>query len=66
MGYVNDAVVFSCVADFLPPDAETEPDIRGGPLQDIWQHSDHTQPARRYIVLVLVHDYSEQHLMVLM
>ena len=42
----NDAMFFSCcVADFLPPDAEAEPDIGGGSLQDIWQHSDHTHTA---------------------
>ena len=49
LGLLTDAVVFSCVSDFLSPDAETESDIRGGPLQDIWQHSDHTHPARRYV-----------------
>ena len=66
LGLLTDAVVFSCVSDFLSPDAETESDIRGGPLQDIWQHSDHTHPARRYMHLYIVHNYSEQHLMVLM
>lgn len=40
---------FLLLVDLLPPHAEVEPDIRRGPLQDIQQHSDHTDPSRRYM-----------------
>jgi len=42
---------FLLLVDLLPPNAEVEPDIRRGPLQDIQQHSDHTDPSRRYMYM---------------
>ena len=41
---------FLLLVDLLPPHAEVEPDIRRRPLQDIQQHSDHTDPSRRYML----------------
>ena len=37
--------VFLLLADLLPPDADAEPDIRRGPLQDIQQHPDHSNSS---------------------
>ena len=41
---------FLLLVDLLPPHAAVEPDIRRRPLQDIQQHSDHTDPSRRYML----------------